>query len=792
MFQQAQHLLKQYFGYPAFREGQGQIIDQVLNGLDTLGIMPTGGGKSICYQIPALTLEGTTIVISPLISLMKDQVDTLLQMGIPATYINSSLTVKEANERLSGITNGHYKLVYVAPERLDSWEFFEYIKYLHIPLVAIDEAHCISQWGHDFRPSYQNIRGFIDNLPQRPTVLALTATATDLVRSDICTLLGIPSNLTVMTTFERSNLSFKVLKGENNEKFIKDYTRENSESVGIIYAATRKDVDSLHALLQKNGVSVAKYHAGLTNQERAHYQEEFLFDKVKVVVATSAFGMGIDKSNVRYVIHYQMPKNMESYYQEAGRAGRDGLDSECILLYSSQDVQVQRFLIEQSTESIRQTGELKKLQAMVDYCHSEGCFQTYILDYFGEKDKPQCLRCGNCTDTRESLDVTVDAQKVLSCVMRMGQRFGKGMIAQVLKGSNNQKIRQFKFNELPTYRLLVSWDLKNISTFIEFLISSNYLAVEQGQFPLVKMTAKGKDVLLGREQVWRKQQTKTTRFVAENPLFTALKELREQIANEEGVPPLAIFEDSALRDMGIKFPRNMEELLGVQGVGFQKQEKYGPRFLQVLARFTPEEAGLEMVRKASKSSPAFEILRETRRELAGVEGVPPFYVFSDQVLLNLCAALPRNEEEFLSVNGVGPAKFEKYGAAFLEAINPLTAEDVIFEEVAETPKVKRERPVSVTGEKTPSHLLTLECYKQGKSIAEIASLREMSPRTIESHILKLAEEGLLDLNAFVPQNFLAELRDAARLKGEGLKAMKEKLPDEITYFEIKAYLMQHG
>ena len=790
MFKQAEHLLQKYFGYSSFREGQKEIVEQVLSGKDTMGIMPTGGGKSICYQIPSLVFEGVSIVISPLISLMKDQVDTLSQMGIPATYINSSLTVKETNERMSRIAAGDFKLIYVAPERLDSWEFLEYIKYLKIPLIAIDEAHCISQWGHDFRPSYQNIRTFIDHLSQKPIVLALTATATALVRDDICTLLNIPLNHTIMTTFERKNLSFQVLKGEDNEKFIKEYVKKNNQEVGIIYAATRKDVDSLYNQLKKTGTEVAKYHAGLSKIERDGYQEDFLYDRVKVVVATSAFGMGIDKSNVRYVIHYQIPKNMESYYQEAGRAGRDGLDSECILLYSSQDVQVQRYLIEQSTDMVRQTAELKKLQAMMDYSHTENCLQTFILNYFDEHHQENCGRCGNCTDTRESIDVTVDAQKVLSCVIRMGQRFGKTMIAQVLTGSKNKNILKFRFNELPTFGLFSNQSVKDVSTFVEFLISGNYLAVEQGQFPLVKMTPKGKEVLLGKSQVWRKEQAGAKRLGAENQLFEALRTLRREIAAEEGIPPIAIFEDQTLLEMCATFPRNLADLLNIQGIGVQKQEKYGEKFLEVIGQFNPEDVGVQIRKNISKETPVFEALRALRSEIASEEGVPPFFIFSDQVLMNICVEFPKTLDNFLNIKGIGIQKQQKYGEKFLKVLNQFSEEDIQIQEVVIQPKEKK---IKRTSDKTPTHLITLELFREGKDIKEIAQIRDLTNQTIENHLLKCGEENLLDLTPFIPTAWVEKLQEVTeKHRNKGLKAIKEQLPDEISYFVIRAFLTKYS
>ncbi|KMP48331.1 ATP-dependent DNA helicase, partial [Bacillus cereus] len=580
MFTKAQELLASYFGYSSFRRGQDETIKNVLDGKDTVCIMPTGGGKSICYQIPALVFEGTTLVISPLISLMKDQVDTLVQNGISATYINSSISIAEANQRIQLAKQGHYKLLYVAPERLDSMEFVDQLIDMKIPMIAIDEAHCISQWGHDFRPSYLHIHRILDYLPEKPLVLALTATATPQVRDDICNTLEINKENTIMTTFERENLSFSVIKGQDRNAYLADYIRQNQKESGIIYAATRKVVDQLYEDLMKAGVSVSKYHAGMSDSDRNEQQELFLRDEVSVMVATSAFGMGIDKSNIRYVIHYQLPKNMESYYQEAGRAGRDGLDSTCILLYSSQDVQVQRFLIDQSTGESRFSNELEKLQNMTDYCHTEQCLQSFILQYFGEEPKEDCGRCGNCTDNRESIDVTRESQMVLSCMIRTNQRFGKQMIAQVLTGSKNKKVIEFNFHTLPTYGLLSNRSVKEVSEFIEFLISDELIAVEHGTYPTLKVTEKGKEVLLGKENVLRKERVETRQIVQDHPLFEVLREVRKEIAQGEGVPPFVIFSDQTLKDMCVKMPQSDSELLTVKGIGEHKLVKYGSHFLQ--------------------------------------------------------------------------------------------------------------------------------------------------------------------------------------------------------------------
>ncbi|PGW86953.1 DNA helicase RecQ [Bacillus thuringiensis] len=701
MFTKAQELLASYFGYSSFRRGQDETIKNVLDGKDTVCIMPTGGGKSICYQIPALVFEGTTLVISPLISLMKDQVDTLVQNGISATYINSSISIAEANQRIQLAKQGHYKLLYVAPERLDSMEFVDQLIDMKIPMIAIDEAHCISQWGHDFRPSYLHIHRILDYLPEKPLVLALTATATPQVRDDICNTLEINQENTIMTTFERENLSFSVIKGQDRNAYLADYIRQNQKESGIIYAATRKVVDQLYEDLMKAGVSVSKYHAGMSDSDRNEQQELFLRDEVSVMVATSAFGMGIDKSNIRYVIHYQLPKNMESYYQEAGRAGRDGLDSTCILLYSSQDVQVQRFLIDQSTGESRFSNELEKLQNMTDYCHTEQCLQSFILQYFGEEPKEDCGRCGNCTDNRESIDVTRESQMVLSCMIRTNQRFGKQMIAQVLTGSKNKKVIEFNFHTLPTYGLLSNRSVKEVSEFIEFLISDELIAVEHGTYPTLKVTEKGKEVLLGKENVLRKERVETRQIVQDHPLFEVLREVRKEIAQGEGVPPFVIFSDQTLKDMCVKMPQNDSELLTVKGIGEHKLVKYGSHFLQAVQRFIEE--------------------------------------------------------------------------------NPNYAETIKTEVVSER---KKSGKASAN-----SHLETYEMYKQGIDLNEIAKERNLSRQTIENHLIRCYEDGMeVDWQSFVPAEYESLIETAVQNAEGGLKSIKEQLSNEVSYFMIRAYL----
>ena len=573
-------LLAEKFGYQTFRKGQAEIIAKILQQEDVLGIMPTGGGKSICYQMPALFLDGLTLVVSPLISLMKDQVDSLNEMGIPATFVNSTLHISEIQQRLGRAARGEIKLLYIAPERLETADFAELLRHVTIDLIAVDEAHCISQWGHDFRPSYLKLAETIRSFVQRPTIVALTATATPQVAEDICSLLSIPAENQIKTGFARENLAFQVVK-EQKDLYLLEYLKMNKGQSGIIYASTRKEVERIYHLLKHHHIAAGLYHGGLNEQERSRNQEDFLFDRLQVMVATNAFGMGINKSNVRFVIHAQIPGNLESYYQEAGRAGRDGLPSEAVLLYAAQDLQIQQFFIEQSESTIEyQQNEYLKLREMSQYAHTQMCLQCYILRYFGEIGT-SCGKCSNCLDDREAVDITVDTQKVLSCVKRMGERFGKSLVGKVLTGSKDQKITQWRFDRLSTYGLMKDWTQKEVVQLIDYLTAEQYLTPSEGQYPMLTISPAGIEVLLGKRQVFRKQAA-VKKLVVDNELFERLRELRLSLAQAQNLPPYVIFSDKTLQELAENQPQTPIEFLQIKGVGQNKLEKYGEQFLAVL------------------------------------------------------------------------------------------------------------------------------------------------------------------------------------------------------------------
>ena len=598
--------LKTYYGYDVFRGGQEAVIDALLSGRDALAIMPTGAGKSVCYQIPALLLPGITLVVSPLVSLMRDQVTQLVQMGIPAAFLNSSLTFRQYLLALDRARAGRYKIIYVAPERLETEGFQAFVREADISLVAVDEAHCISQWGQDFRPSYLNIPAFVESLPHRPPVGAFTATATPDVKADIRRLLDLRDPLELTTGFDRENLYFEVQQPADKRAALLELVKGRPGKCGIVYCATRKNVEEVCDFLRQRGVAAARYHAGLDPEERQRNQEDFLYDRVQVMVATNAFGMGIDKSDVRYVIHYNMPKDMESYYQEAGRAGRDGAEARCILLYSGQDVRTAQFLISQSEpseqldpETARQLQErdLGRLKQMTFYCRTRRCLRQYILNYFGQSAPDYCGACYNCLHNFQEIDVGEDARAILRCVAETGQRFGAGLIAAVLCGGENEKIRRYRLERERTYGALAALSQREVQDRIRFLVDEHILELTDGQYPVLRCGERAEDVAysdgpLMMKAVREERPAADRRRAEDSPLterqqalFQRLREERAHLARLRGVPAFVIFSDKTLREMAAAQPRDLRQLQNVGGVGSFKAEQYGAQFLEIISDF---------------------------------------------------------------------------------------------------------------------------------------------------------------------------------------------------------------
>ena len=599
--------LKAVFGYDSFRPGQEAVINAILKGRDILAVMPTGAGKSLCYQVPAMLLSGITLVISPLISLMQDQVKALNEAGVNAAFINSSLSEKELNDTFKNAYKGHYKIIYVAPERLMSEGFISFAKSVEISMVTVDEAHCISQWGQDFRPSYMDIAEFINILDKRPIISAFTATATQNVREDIICSLGLNNPYFLVTGFDRENLFFQVDKPQNKERFILDFIERHRGESGIIYCATRKNVDSLYTLLRKQHISVGKYHAGMSNEERKQMQNDFVFDYTSIVIATNAFGMGIDKSNVRFVIHYNMPSSMENYYQEAGRAGRDGLNSECILLFSPQDIIINRFLLEHKDFSdvdpidamtIRER-DIKRLQIMEGYCYTTECLRNYILKYFGEDPKKPCDDCGNCLRQFETLDMTDEAKKIINCIYESRGRYGKNIIMDTVLGAKTARLTEIGATEYKSYGVLESSNKNLLRRLIEELLLEGY--IDTGEYQVLKLgdisrlkntetkvlvKITDEDKITKRKEKPKKNKKGMDSLTSKGfKLFDKLKELRLEIARAEKIPPYIVFNDKTLIDMCAKMPTTKSDMLNVSGVGENKYGKYGERFIAVIKEY---------------------------------------------------------------------------------------------------------------------------------------------------------------------------------------------------------------
>lgn len=800
-------LLEKYFGYKSFRKGQEKIISTIINGNDTLAIMPTGGGKSICYQIPALMFEGLTIVISPLISLMKDQVDTLKDMGIEGEFINSSISNNEENIVIENIKSGKCKILYIAPERLESINFLNVISECNISQIAIDEAHCISQWGHDFRTSYRKVSGFIKLLKNRPVITAFTATASEEVREDIIKLLMLHNPKVFITGFDRENLFINVIKSGNKKDYLYNYINNNKDVSGIIYAATRKEVDKIYEELNHNGFSATKYHAGLSEKDRSENQEDFIYDRINIMVATNAFGMGIDKPNIRFVVHYNMPKNLEGYYQEIGRAGRDGEKSECILLFSPQDVQIQKYLIEQSVENPgRKNNQYKMLNEMTDFVYTNECYRKYILDYFGEIYDENCENCSNCLNEGELVDKTIDAQKVLSCIYRMKNKFGSGMLIDVLRGSKNKKVLQFNFEELSTYGIMKDYSSDELKNFINTLISHRYIAVVNGTYPVLGLNSNSMKVLKSEEKVIFKEFKVEKKSREDNELYNILKEIRKEISIENKVPPYVIFGDATLKEMSAKYPVCKDEMLNISGVGEIKYKKYGNVFENAIIEFVKENnielsnntENIEEVKmeniylEVNTDEDLFNKLDDLRNKVAKKENTIPKMIISKSSLQEISGRYPRTIEQLKDISKVGPKKIELCGEDLVSIVN-----DYVLEKNIEVKwNDKKKRKVIIDGEHREDNEISIDMLKEGKSLPEICKKIEVSISTILGYVTDYIKEFgtfdfKLDLDIFYNEEEEVQIVELCEKLGyDKISAIKKQLPSSVKYEAIRAVILK--
>ena len=806
-------VLHKYYGYTSFRKGQENIITSIINKEDVLAIMPTGGGKSICYQVPALCLDGITIVISPLISLMKDQVDALKTMGVKARLINSSLSNSEYSEVLEEIENAECKIIYIAPERLDSMEFVNIIRGKNISQVAIDEAHCVSQWGHDFRVSYKKIPYFINRLDKRPIVTAFTATASNEVREDIVNILDLHKPAIYITGFDRDNLSINIVKSSSKNKYTLDYVENHKNESGIIYASTRKEVETIYEGLLKRNYSVAKYHAGLSNEARKEYQENFINDDIKIMVATNAFGMGIDKPNIRWVLHYNMPQSIENYYQEIGRAGRDGEDSECVLLFSPGDVHTQKYLVEVGIENPdRKRVQYKKLQQMVDLVYSNTCYRKNILNYFGETFLEDCNNCSNCLNEGEVVDKTLDAQKVISCIARMKRSFGATMIIDVLRGSKNKKVLDLGFDTLTTYGIMKNYSNEDLKTFINTLVSHGFLDVVEnigprGSFPTIKLNEQSLKVIREEIKVEFKEDKVTKSRYVENELYEMLVSLRSEIAKEEGIAPYMVFGDATLKNMASVYATNKEEMLNISGVGQIKYEKYGKRFEDIIEKYI-EEKNIDKSKLNTVSGKStglnseyfnvttdkklYERLRDYRLSVSKLEGVLPYMILSSNTLKEISGRYPLDEEQLKDICGIGPVKINKYGEDIINIVKEYIQENNINPKWEEKKRLK----LVLDGDSRKNDEIALDLLNQNKDINDVADELEISVSTVLGYVYDYIKLGNninfdIDLKCMYTENEKEMILDAInRFGDEKVSVIKKVMPDYVKYESIRAVILE--